>query len=216
MRLKFLAVIVVAFAAGAALALVINPGLRDALFHHDAAPAGATRSTGEVQIGGAFSLTDHTGRRVTEKDFRGRYMLMFFGYTSCPDVCPTELQVMTAALEALGPAAERITPVFVTIDPARDTVERVASYVANFHPRMVGLTGTAEEIRAMAKTFRVYYAKAQGAAEGGGEGDDYLMDHSSIVYLMGPDGRFVAHFAYGTKPEAMAKRLRAILARAAS
>jgi cytochrome oxidase Cu insertion factor (SCO1/SenC/PrrC family) len=160
-------------------------------------------ASGSALIGGPFALTDQDGRRVTEKDFLGKYMLVFFGYTYCPDVCPTELQVMAAALDTMKADAARITPVFVTIDPARDTVAVVKSYVENFGTHMVGLTGTPEEIAAIAKAYRVYYAKAPGAA-----GADYLMDHSSIIYLMGPDGRFVKHFTYTTDAAALARDLK--------
>ena len=111
-------------------------------------------------VGGPFSLTDQDGRRVSEKDFLGKHMLVFFGYTYCPDICPTELQVMTAALDTLGPEAEKIQPVFVSVDPERDTPEVLKSYVENFGPRLIGLTGTPEEIAAIAKAYRVYYAKA--------------------------------------------------------
>ena len=160
-----------------------------------------TQIEGKPLIGGPFSLIDHNGKRVTEKDFEGHFMLVFFGYTYCPDVCPAELQVMTAALEQLGSKADKVTPVFVTIDPKRDTVEQMASYVSNFHERLVGLTGSFEEIRAAAKAFRVYYAKAKDDSSSA----DYLMDHSSIVYLMGPKGEYAAHFSYGTSPDKMAK-----------
>ena len=111
-------------------------------------------------VGGPFTLTDQDGKKVSEKDFLGKYMLVFFGYTYCPDICPTELQVMTAALDSMGPEAEKIQPVFVSVDPERDTPEVLKSYVENFGPRLVGLTGTPEEIAAVAKAYRVYYAKA--------------------------------------------------------
>lgn len=160
--------------------------------------------TGTALIGGPFSLVDHTGKRVSEKDFAGKYMLIFFGYTFCPDFCPGELQVISAALDRLGPDAERITPVFVTIDPERDTVAVMKDYVSNFHPRMVGLTGTPEEIAAMAKAWRVYYGRPKGE-----EGKtDYLMDHSTFTYLMGPDGKFIKHFPYSTDAAALADGLK--------
>ncbi len=155
-----------------------------------AGPGGA----GVALVGGPFSLTDQDGRKVSEKDFLGRHMLVFFGYTYCPDICPTELQVMTAALDAMGPQGEKIQPVFVSVDPARDTPEVLKSYVENFGPRLIGLTGTPEEIAAVAKAYRVYYARAAGETSP----DAYLVDHSSIIYLMGPDGRFVKHFTYTT------------------
>ncbi|HDL16356.1 MAG TPA: SCO family protein [Rhizobiales bacterium] len=156
--------------------------------------------SGKALIGGTFTLTDHTGRRVSEKDFAGRFMLIYFGYTFCPDVCPAELQVMSAALDQLGDKAKNVTPVFITIDPERDTVKQMASYVTNFHERMVGLTGTAEEIRAAAKAYRVYYAKAEDDTSS----TDYMMEHSSIVFLMSPKGEYLAHFTYGTGVDKMA------------
>lgn len=163
--------------------------------------------TGVALVGGPFSLTNQDGRKVTEKDFLGKYMLVFFGYTFCPDVCPTELQVMTAALDQLGPAADKIQPIFVSIDPERDTPEVLKSYVANFGPRLIGLTGTPEEVAAAAKAYRVYYAKTATAGS-----SDYLMDHSSIIYLMGPDGRFVRHMAYTTDAAKLAQELKETLA----
>ncbi len=162
--------------------------------------------TGIALVGGPFSLTDHTGRRVTEKDFLGKYMLMFFGYTYCPDVCPTELQVMTAALEQMGPAANRIQPIFVTIDPQRDTPDVMKSYVENFGAGLIGLTGTPAEIAAMAKAYRVYYAKAGKTGSA-----DYLMDHPATIYLMGPDGRFAKHFNYTVDAAKLAEGIAAAM-----
>ena len=160
--------------------------------------------TGTALVGGPFTLTDQDGKRVTDQDFRGKYMLIFFGYTYCPDFCPSELQVMSAAIDELGTEGEKIQPVFITIDPARDDPETLKIYVGNFHPRMVGLTGSEEDIAAVAKEYRVYYAKAKGFEDK----PDYLMDHSTLVYLRGPDGRFVKHFTYGTDAKALAQGLR--------
>ena len=160
-------------------------------------PAGGS---GEALVGGPFRLTNHLGQTVTDADFRGKYMLVFFGFTFCPDICPTELQVMTHALETMGTSGARITPVFVTIDPERDTPDVMKAYVENFGPKLVGLTGTPEQIASVAKAYRVYYKKS-------GESADYLMDHSSIIYLMGPDGRFVKHFTYTTDARALAEGL---------
>jgi protein SCO1/2 len=157
-------------------------------------PMSGGGGTGVALVGGPFSLTDQDGRKVSEKDFLGRHMLVFFGFTYCPDICPTELQVMMAALDAMGTDGEKIQPVFVSIDPERDTPEVMKAYVANFGTRLIGLTGTAEEIAAMAKAYRVYYARAGDTSSP----DSYLMDHSSIIYLMGPDGSFVKHFPYTT------------------
>ena len=159
--------------------------------------------SGVADVGGPFTLTAHTGDRVADAEFRGKFMLVAFGFTYCPDVCPAQLQVMTAALEALGPEAERIQPLFITIDPQRDDVARLAEYLAPFHPRLIGLTGTPEEIAAVADAYHVWYEKADG------QGSDYLMDHTSITYLMGPDGEFVQHFSFGTSAETLAKALKA-------
>lgn len=165
------------------------------------------QGSGIALVGGPFSLVDQDGRKVTEKDFLGKYMLVFFGYTFCPDVCPTELQVMSAALDQLGAEADRIQPVFVTIDPARDTPEVLKAYVANFNPRLMGLTGTPQQIAGIAKAYRVFYAKAGNSTAS----TDYLMDHSAIIYLMGPDGRFVKHMAYTTDAAKLAAELKETL-----
>jgi protein SCO1/2 len=159
---------------------------------------------GVALVGGPFSLTDQNGRRVSEKDFLGRHTLVFFGFTYCPDICPTELQVMMAALDAMGPEGEQIQPVFVSVDPERDTPEVLKSYVENFGARLIGLTGTPEEIAAVAKAYRVYYAKAANPSSP----DGYLIDHSSIIYLMGPDGRFVKHFPYTTDVAKLSSELK--------
>jgi len=164
--------------------------------------SGGVQSTGTALIGGPFSLSDHTGKRVTEANYKGKFMLVFFGYTYCPDICPAELQVVAAALDELGDKSKDIQPIFITVDPERDTVEQMGEYVENFHPTQVGLTGSAEEIAKVAKAYRVYYARV----EDGGDGD-YLMDHSSILYLMDRDGRFVTHFNYGTDAKALSKAL---------
>jgi cytochrome oxidase Cu insertion factor (SCO1/SenC/PrrC family) len=159
-------------------------------------------SSGTALVGGPFTLTDQTGRKVTDKDFLGKYMLVFFGYTYCPDICPTELQVMSAALDSLGPKADVIQPVFITIDPQRDTPEVLKQYVGNFHPRLMGLTGTPEDIASVAKTYRVFFSRVENSAS-----DTYLMDHSTIMYLMDPQGRFLKHFSYTTDAAALANGL---------
>jgi protein SCO1/2 len=164
--------------------------------------AHAPLTAGIAQVGGPFSLVNQDGRRVTEKDFLGRYTLVFFGYTYCPDVCPTELQVMTAALDEMGDRGKNIQPVFVSIDPERDTPETLKAYVGNFGGRLVGLTGTPEEVAQAAKAYRVYYRKSDS-----GDPKNYLMDHSSIIYLMGPDGLFIRPFTYTTDAKALAADL---------
>ena len=158
-------------------------------------------------IGGSFALTDQFGKPRTDADFRGQYMLVFFGFTNCPDICPIELQTMSDALDLLGADAAKVTPIFITVDPARDTPDLLRDYVANFHPRLVALTGSADAIGTVAKSYRVFYAKATG---GNAPSDPaaYIMDHTAIVYLMDPDGEYVAHFSPGTEAEAMAAGIR--------
>ena len=158
-------------------------------------------------IGGPFALVNQDGRPVTEKTFAGRHMLVYFGYTYCPDVCPTELQVMSTALEILGDQSKGIDPVFITIDPERDTMEQMKTYVGHFHPRLQGLTGSPDQIKAAARAYGVYFARARDT----GATTDYLMDHSSIVFLIGPDGGYVTHFRGGTSPEDRARQIRRFL-----
>ena len=165
------------------------------------------RTSGTALVGGPFELVAHDGRTVTNKTFEGEFMLIYFGFTYCPDVCPTELQVMASALDLLGPDADKVRPILITIDPERDSVETMAQYVANFHPRLLGLTGTPEQIATAARAYRVYYEKVEDP----GSNAAYTMDHSSIVFLMAPDGGFLAHFGPGTGPDAMAEKIRAML-----
>ena len=162
---------------------------------------------GVVSVGGPFALTDHTGARVSDASYRGRFMLIYFGYTFCPDVCPTELQTVAGALERLGPAAARVVPLFITIDPERDTVTALRDYVTLFDDRLVGLTGSVEEIAAVARAYRVFYAKATPR-----DSSTYLMDHSSFLYLMAPDGSFRALFRQGMGADELAQALRTRLA----
>ncbi len=168
------------------------------------APVAGIAVPGGVSVGGPFTLTDDQGRTVTDASYRGRWMLVYFGYTFCPDVCPTELQTMSAALDKLGPASSRLVPLFITVDPGRDTPAALADYVKLFDERLVGLTGTDEQIAAVARAYRVYYAKATSKDATG-----YLMDHSSFLYLMGPDGKFQALFRQGTGVDEMANAIRA-------
>jgi cytochrome oxidase Cu insertion factor (SCO1/SenC/PrrC family) len=161
---------------------------------------------GKVELGGPFALIDQTGELRRSEEFAGGYMLIFFGYTYCPDVCPTSLLQMTQALDLLAEQepekAAAVTPLFITVDPARDSVEAMRDYSQNFHPRLVALTGSEEEIAQVASAYRVYYQKAEGEGE-----DDYLMDHSSIIYLMGPTGEYVTHFSHQTTVEEMVAAL---------
>jgi len=142
-------------------------------------------------IGGPFRLVDSAGQTVTNQTYRGKYMLVYFGYTYCPDVCPTTLQAMTNALDVLGPKANQIAPLFITVDPARDTPAVMKRYTAAFSPRLIGLTGSPEQIAKVTKEYYVYAAKQ---VTGPGP-NDYSMDHSSVIYFMGKDGQFIAPVA---------------------
>ena len=170
------------------LAAVILIAVAAVIAQQRLADSPRTGTAPEVKIGGPFTLTDHTGRQVTEKDFQGKAMLIFFGYTFCPDVCPTSLTEISAAMDKLGPMAAQVVPILVSVDPERDTPEVLKDYVAHFHPSIVGLTGTQEQIKQAAKAYRVFYAKV---VDEGGDKDAYLMDHSSVIYLMGPNGKFL-------------------------
>lgn len=187
--------VVLLFAAVAAVAALV---LSASLYLVGSRDGGS----GVALIGGPFELVDQSGRTVREQDFRGRLMLVYFGYTYCPDVCPTELQTMSVALDRLGPKAEAVQPVFITVDPERDDVQQMADYVSHFHPSLVGLTGSPEQVAAAAKAYRVYYAKVQDEAS-----SEYLMDHTSFVYLMDREGSYVTHFGPQTPPEEMAARI---------
>jgi protein SCO1/2 len=159
-------------------------------------------SQGTAAIGGPFALTDQNGAPRTDKDFRGQYLLIYFGYTFCPDVCPTTLSVMGDAMDKLGPLSERVTPVFVTVDPARDTPKVLKAYLKSFGPRFVGLTGSAEAIAKISREYAVYAAKQP--LQGGG----YAMTHSNTIYLMGPNGKFLTHYDEAIGPDALAAKLK--------
>jgi len=160
-------------------------------------------------IGGPFALTATDGSTVTGETYRGKIMLVYFGYTSCPDACPTTLNDIAGALAELGPLADRIEPLFITVDPKRDTREVLANYVRAFDPRIVGLTGTPEQIAAAAKAYGVYYAPYKTADVP----DGYLMDHTSVVFVMDEAHRFVASFTQDTPAAQMAERLRKLIAK---
>jgi len=166
---------------------------------------GRTITSGRIAIGGPYALTDQDGKPRASTDFGGKYQLIYFGYTFCPDVCPTTLALVAAALDKMGPDQNRIVPVFITIDPARDKPEVLKKYLAAFGPNFVGLTGSEEQIAAVEKEFRVY-AKKQPMA-----GGTYGMDHSSVLYLMAPDGKLVSYYDEVTQPEELAKQLKAKL-----
>jgi cytochrome oxidase Cu insertion factor (SCO1/SenC/PrrC family) len=157
-----------------------------------------------MTYGGAFELVDHTGKRVSDADYRGRYMLVYFGYTHCPDVCPTGLAVIATAMSQLGDAAAQVQPLFISVDSNRDTPERLAQYVTAFHPRLAGLSGTAKEVFAATRAYKVMYF----ATEIDGK---YLVDHTAYTYLMGPDGEFLQRFGHGVTPAELATAIRSHL-----
>jgi len=155
-------------------------------------------------IGGPFTLTDHNGNTFTEQNLLGRYSLVFFGYTFCPDVCPTTLTDLGETMNLLGEEGEKVKTVFISVDPERDNPEDLKEYVAYFHPNVVGLTGTPEQVAKVAKAYRIYYSreKTENTTD-----DDYTLSHSSIVYLMGPNGKFLTHFSYGTDSTKIAQKI---------
>ncbi|KAF9126441.1 Cu-binding protein [Mortierella sp. 14UC] len=162
---------------------------------------------GKPKIGGPFSLIDQNGIRTTNEDFKGRYMLIYFGFTNCPDICPEELDKMAEVLDTINGDPEIgnvITPIFITCDPQRDTVAEVKEYVKDFHKDLIGLTGTLEEIARIAKSYRVYFSKPPKVAPG----EDYLVDHSIFFYLMSPDGKFVDCYAKDHDAEHVSKSVK--------
>ena len=159
--------------------------------------------TGEVLIGGPFELVDQNGTKVTDQTFKGRLMLIYFGFTYCPDACPTALGAMSAAIDKLDTSADRVVPMLITVDPERDTPQVLKDYVSNFHPRMMGLTGTKEQIAQVAKAYRVFYQKAAGPTP-----DDSRMDHTLLIYLMDDDGKYLTHFGPDATPDQMADEIR--------
>lgn len=161
---------------------------------------------GRAKVGGPFTLTDHTGRARTDADFRGKFLLIYFGYTYCPDICPTDLQQIGLAVDKLGTAGAAVQPLFISVDPERDTRDVLANYVVLFHPRLIGLTGTAEQIRAVASAYRVYYAKYKPP-----EGGDYVIDHTGFIYLMDGTGAYRGFFPPGTSADRMVEIIRPLL-----
>jgi len=179
--------------------------------------AGSQRSAAEIMdilmwgrepVGGPFSLIDQSGTTRTNEDFRGKLMLIYFGFTYCPDICPTDLQNMGLALDQLGPDGGKVQPLFITLDPERDTADHLKEYLPLFHPRIIGLTGDAAAIGAAADAFKVYYARVSNK-----QGDDYTIDHTAFIYLMGVDGNYLGFFPPGTSSERIAETLRKQMAK---
>jgi cytochrome oxidase Cu insertion factor (SCO1/SenC/PrrC family) len=192
-KLIFASVMIVLAALAAVLALTLKSDTQT--------------GSGTALIGGPFEMVNQKGESVTDKTYVGQYTLLFFGFTNCKDVCPAELQVITAALLQMGADADKMTPLFVTVDPDRDTPDVMKTYVSAFHPRLQGLTGTPEQVAKMAKAYHIFYAKVPNPKDS----NDYEMDHSSILYLMGPDGKFLKHFTYTTDAKILAENLQMLL-----
>lgn len=194
MNTRLIVVVLAALLGGGLLAMALLPA---------APPATNSATTGKASVGGPFELTSQNDRRVSDKDFRGKLMLVYFGYTFCPDVCPAGLQVISAALDKLGTRADDVVPIFISLDPERDTPAKLKEYLGSFNPRLLGLTGTPEEIAAVAKAYRAYYKKVPDAKHP----DEYSVDHTSIIYLMGRDGTYVGHASHASSFEKLAEQI---------
>ena len=202
------------FRAGIVLWLILAPAF---------AGEAPTRSPAEVMdilmwnrepVGGPFALTDHTGKPRTNSDFRGKLMLVYFGFTWCPDICPTDLQAIGLALDKLSAEGDSVQPLFITVDPERDTAEHLAEYVPMFHPRLIGLTGSTDAIRKVADAYKVYYAKVDPPKENVKEdGGYYTIDHTAFIYLMDREGNYLGFFPPGTSADRMVEIIRPRLAK---
>ncbi|MGA2568526.1 MAG: SCO family protein [Pseudolabrys sp.] len=161
---------------------------------------------GRGHVGGPFELVDHTGKKRTDADFRGKLLLVYFGYTYCPDICPADLLQISLALDRLGKGGDDVQPLFISVDPERDTTAVLAQYVSSFHPRLIGLTGTPGQIRAVANSYKAYYAKYTPP-----DGGVYLIDHTGFTYLMDRAGKYLGFFPPGTSADRMVEIIRPYL-----
>lgn len=164
----------------------------------------------ETQIGGGFTLIDQHDKTVQDTDFRDKIMLVFFGFTHCPDVCPVTMTVLTRTMELLGDKANQVAPIFITVDPERDTPKAMADFLTHFDQRIIGLTGTVEQIKQVSDAYKVYYAK-NNAGDGGAEPAEYNVDHSSYIYMMGKDGQFIKVFPHNVAEQEFARAIEAVL-----
>ncbi len=194
----------VVIAAVLAALVILGTGAFLVLALHDR-PRGAAGTMLGSAIGGPFQLVDQNGKTVTDADLKGKWSLVYFGYTHCPDACPTALNDISIALADLGPKRDAVRPVFITVDPERDTPKSLKAYVTSFDAPILALTGSPEQVAKAAKGYRVYYAKHPEA------GGDYSMDHSSVIYVMDPGGRFTASFTHESAPEQIAERLKKLI-----
>ena len=203
MNLRLIAIGMLAAFAGVLGAVAFIPGAIDGLL-----PKRTKITTGKALVGGPFQLTTQTGARARDTDFRNKLMIVDFGFTHCPDVCPAALQLITAALDKIGSKADQIAPLFITVDPERDTPQQLKLYMSSFHKNLIGLTGSAKEISQVAKAYRIYYRKVKSEAL-----NEYTMDHSSLIYLMDGNGEFITYFPHTTPPDKMAEKLAAEVAK---
>lgn len=202
----------------AVFAVIASALLASPLFAHGTGPHIAVPPTSDKEdadkqardplanrFGGKFTLTDHRGNRVTDETYRGHYLLVYFGFTSCADLCPIDMANMTAALQMVSPAtAEKIQPLFISVDPEIDTPAVLSAYVANFNPNLIGLTGSVAEVEAAARAYRVQRHKLLHPSS---NGHPYIIDHGTLMFLMGPDGKFVTLFPNNSDPEKIARNL---------
>lgn len=190
---------------GISAAIIASGVLAISLVERSDSPTTTAQNTAAgAAIGGPFTLVGADGKTVTDRDFRGKWMLVYFGYTFCPDICPTTLNNIAQALVQLRGHADALVPIFITVDPARDTPKVIGDYVKAFDPRIRGLTGSEAQTAAVAQEYHVYYAKQPGS----GNGNDYLIDHSSFLYLMNPQGKFVKVMPGSLSPGEMADTIR--------
>ena len=161
---------------------------------------------GSPAVGGPFTLVDQNGATRSDKEFRGKIMLIYFGYTYCPDACPTTLQAISQTLDMIGNQASKVQPIFISVDPARDTPDQLKAYAANFHPGILYLTGAPDTLKQVESEYRIYVAKVPQSGS-----DDYLIDHSSVIYVMGTNGRYLAAIPAGLPPKVMASTLQRYL-----
>lgn len=193
-------------AAALALAACV-PSSAEQLSTRSAAEAMDVLMWAREPVGGPFALTDHNGTLRADADFRGTVLIVYFGFTYCPDICPTDLQNIGLAIDALGPLSGKVQPLFITLDPARDTAAHLKDYVPLFHPRLIGLTGDAAAIRNAADAYKVYYARAPNL-----RGDDYTIDHTAFIYLVGADGNYLGFLPPNSDAGRIAAAVRPYLA----
>jgi protein SCO1/2 len=168
---------------------------------HEAQPQAVAPSSA---IGGDFTLTDQSGKRVKDADFRGKIMLVFFGFTHCPDICPVTVATMSKVMPLLGNKVDQVVPIFITVDPERDTPKALKEYLANFDKRIIALTGSPKEIKKAADAYKVYFSVAEASKQKNG---DYSVDHSTIVYMMDKKGAYIRHFSYDTGEKEIANAI---------